>query len=252
MTTNTIWYKSPLLYFQLLTHASIIPMIMYGNGIHWLIALCFYYLFGCWGVAITFHRLTSHKSFQCPSWFRFIGLTLGSLGGVGSIIEWTAVHRDHHRHTDTDRDPHLPSKSWKHFLYVQFFTMLAPSSPKYVTDLLRDQLMVKMHKYYWLIHLAYAAILCIIDPFAIVYAYLIPGLLLWHTMTSLGTFAHVNKFGYRNYDSKDNSRNLLFLGWFGFGEGYHNNHHAETANYKFGRNKFEFDLSATIINLIKK
>jgi stearoyl-CoA desaturase (delta-9 desaturase) len=71
-------------------------------------------------------------------------------------------------------------------------------------------------------------------------------------LASLGTFAHTPKFGTQPYGKKDKSTNLWFLGWFAFGEGWHNNHHAEASNYKFGRNKYEVDLAARIIDLIKK
>lgn len=247
----SIWYKSPLVYFHVLTHLSLVPMLLYGTITSWLVALVAFYLFGCWGVAITFHRFISHRSFVAPMWFRNVGIILGSLGGVGSTIEWTAVHRDHHKNVDTDKDPHSPKGSWQRFLKIQFFTMLVPSSPRFVVDLLRDKFQTTVHQYYWLIHAAYAALLFLIDPFAIVYAYLIPSLFLWHTMTSLGTFAHTSNFGYQNYDNKDSSRNLWFLGLFAFGEGWHNNHHHRPSSYSFGHKKWEFDLSAKIIDFIR-
>ena len=33
-------------------------------------------------------------------------------------------------------------------------------------------------------------------------------------------------WGYRNYETKDDSRNLWWVGLLAFGEGWHNNHHA--------------------------
>jgi stearoyl-CoA desaturase (delta-9 desaturase) len=41
-------------------------------------------------------------------------------------------------------------------------------------------------------------------------------------------------FGYRNYDVKDLSQNNVILGYLGWGQGWHNNHHAHPANYDFG------------------
>lgn len=245
------WKTNPLFYFHVLTHISIIPMILYSNWYHWIIAIIMYYMYGCWGVAITYHRLVSHKSFESPVWFRNIGLIFGSLGGVGSSIQWTAVHRDHHRHSDTVKDPHNPAGGFKRFLEMQFLTMLVPSSPKYVPDLLRQPIHQKLHKYYWHLHASYAIILAAIDPLAVVYAYLFPCLLLWHVMSSLGTFAHTEKFGKINYIVKDKSRNLWFLGYFAFGEGWHNNHHYQASDWRFGKEKFEFDISAKIINLVR-
>lgn len=246
------WYKSPLVYFHTLTHLSIIPMIYFATPAQWAMAIFMYFLFGCWGIAITYHRLISHKSFVSPNWFKIIGMVLGSLGGVGSTIEWTAVHRDHHRNSDTDKDPHNPAGGLKRFLQMQFFPMLVTPNPRYIPDLLRDTLHQKFHVYYWAIHLVFVCMLYFIDPFAIVYAYLLPCLILWHIMSALGTFAHTPSVGNRPLESKDRSTNLWFLGWFAFGEGWHNNHHAEASNYKFGRNKYEVDLAARIIELVKQ
>jgi len=226
-------------------------MVMYGTALHWVIALIVYYMFGCWGVAITYHRLISHKSFTAPVWFKYIGMILGTLGGVGSTIQWTAVHREHHRYTDSDKDPHNPAGSIQRFIQMQFFSMLVPAGPKTIPDLLRDSTHVNFHKYYWLFHASYGSLLYFIDPFSIVYAYLIPCFVLWHVMSSLGTFAHNSNFGYRNQDTNDNSRNLIFLGWMAFGEGWHNNHHACASDFKFGKKPLEVDLSSFIIKLIK-
>ena len=252
MRPLTLWYKSPLFFFHVLTHLSLIPMIIYGQWHHWIISLVVYYVFGCWGIAITFHRLISHKSFESPRWFKLIGMLLGSLGGVGSTIQWTAVHRAHHRHSDTLNDPHNPSGSIKRFIQMQFLAMLVPSSPRYVPELLRDNLHQKFHQYYWMIHVIYAIFLFWLDPFSIVYAYLIPCLILWHIMSALGTFAHTPLFGKQPVSNKDKSTNLWLLGWFAFGEGWHNNHHANAASWKFGIKKWEVDLAAKVIKIVKK
>lgn len=252
MKQLTCWYKNPLFFFHILTHLSIIPMILYASVNEWIATIVMYHMFGCIGVAITFHRLVSHRSFDTYKWFKIIGLIFGSLGGVGSSIQWTAVHRDHHRHSDNDKDPHNPAGGFQRFIQIQFLSMLVPSSSKYVPDLLRDPLHQKFHKYYWHLHLVYALAIGFIDPFAIIYAYLFPALLLWHVMSALGTFAHSpSYFGYRTVHTKDKSTNILFLGWLAFGEGWHNNHHANASDWEFGKKFWEFDLSKNIIKIIK-
>lgn len=237
--------------FHVLSHLSAIPMILYGSLQHWLVALLFYFLFGCIGVACTYHRLISHKSYVAPLWFEYLGLVLGSLGAVGTSIQWTAVHRAHHRYSDTDRDPHNPQGR---FWAMQFFAMLVPASPRFVADLLRSSRHQRFHKYYWAIHATYALILVLIDPFAIVYAYLFPCFVLWHVMSALGTFAHTESFGYKCPLARENdrARNLWWVGLLVFGEGYHSNHHADASRWRFGMKPFELDLSAFIIRMIKK
>lgn len=251
MRTLTPWFKSPLFFFHILTHLSVIPMFLYADIWQWSISVIMYYLFGCWGVAITYHRLISHKSFEAPRWFKLVGMTLGSLGAVGTTIQWTAVHRDHHRHSDSASDPHNPAGSVKRFIQMQFLAMLVPSSPRYVPDLLRDPLHQNFHKYYWAIHGLYAVLLYLVDPFAIVYAYLLPCFILWHVMSALGTFAHSPSYGTQPLSQKDKSTNLWFLGWMAFGEGWHNNHHAQASDWQFGKKWWEADLSAKIIRLVK-
>jgi stearoyl-CoA desaturase (delta-9 desaturase) len=41
--------------------------------------------------------------------------------------------------------------------------------------------------------------------------------------------------GYRNYETKDNSYNNLFLGYFAWGQGWHNNHHYDPKSFDFGK-----------------
>lgn len=248
-------YKNPLFLFHIFSHLSVIPMILYANIYDWLIFILVYHIFGCFGIAVTYHRLLTHKSFKTSIWFERIGTILGVLAGIGSTLEWCAVHRKHHRYSDTDKDPHNPKVFG--FLYTQFFTMILTKNnvgySKYILDLLRSTFHKNIHKYYWLIHLVYLAILAAINPFLIISAYLFPCAVLWQVMSALGTFAHSDKFGYSPRNTKShNAKNLWFLGIFAFGEGWHYNHHNNQSNYKFGNKWWEFDLSKVIINIIKQ
>jgi stearoyl-CoA desaturase (delta-9 desaturase) len=48
-------------------------------------------------------------------------------------------------------------------------------------------------------------------------------------------------WGYRNYSTRDNSRNLSPVGIFIAGDELHNNHHKDPANPKMSHHWFEFD-----------
>jgi stearoyl-CoA desaturase (delta-9 desaturase) len=73
-----------LFIFQIITHLSLIPMIIYGSWYHWLIAFFVYFLTGSIGMSGTYHRLLSHKSYKAPNWWMYLGTTLATLGGTGS------------------------------------------------------------------------------------------------------------------------------------------------------------------------
>jgi stearoyl-CoA desaturase (delta-9 desaturase) len=61
---------------------------------------------------------------------------------------------------------------------------------------------------------------------------------------------HLN-VGYRNHNTKDFSNNHLFTGYLVAGEGWHNNHHNDPANPKFGEKWWEIDLGWWFIKLIR-
>ena len=97
------YFKWALFFSQVIAHLSIIPMIMYGSWYHWLIGFFVYFITGCFGMTMTFHRLLSHKSWNAPKWFHYFGSLAGFYGLTGSTIGWVAIHRQHHHHTDAQK-----------------------------------------------------------------------------------------------------------------------------------------------------
>ena len=60
------------------------------------------------------------------------------------------------------------------------------------------------------------------------------------------------QFGYRSFDTSDQSRNNFWIGVLGFGEGYHNNHHAQPRCAAHGLSWWEFDLTRYVIWVLEK
>ncbi len=75
-----------------------------------------YFVTGCLGITLSFHRQLSHKSFQTPKWLEYLLAYCGVLAVQGDPIEWVSSHRYHHLHTDTPLDPHSPYEGfwWSH------------------------------------------------------------------------------------------------------------------------------------------
>ena len=59
-------------------------------------------------------------------------------------------------------------------------------------------------------------------------------------------------WGYRNYETTDNSRNLWWVGLLAFGEGWHNNHHAYQRVARQGHRWWEIDVTYWAIWLMEK
>ena len=232
--------------FQIFTHLSVILMLIYGTPIHYLYTWIVFFFTGALGMSGTYHRLLSHKSYEPPKWWIYLGTLFGTLGGTGSSIAWCAVHREHHRFTDTEKDPHSPHHHG--FWRVQFLSMFHNPHVKYVPDLLRSSFHINMHKYYWLIHAFYALALYTIDPFALVYAWLFPSFILWHAGSSINTWSHA--IGWQNHDSNDTSTNHWLTGIFVWGEGWHNNHHFNPAQMRFGEKWYQIDITYYTLRLL--
>jgi stearoyl-CoA desaturase (delta-9 desaturase) len=235
-----------LFVFHIFSHLSIIPMIIYGQWYHYLLAILVYFFTGSIGMSGTYHRLLSHKSYIAPKWWEYFGSLCGTVGGTGSTLAWCAVHREHHRFTDTSRDPHCPHHLG--FFRVQFLSMFHEPHVRYVPDLLRSKFHSNLHKYYWLVHATYAGIVYLIDPFALIYLWLFPSFILWHAGSSINTLSH--SLGWQDHESKDTSTNHWLTGIFVWGEGWHNNHHNLPGKMQFSERWWQIDITAYIIKLM--
>lgn len=76
-----------------------------------------YFVSGCLGITLSYHRQLSHRSFQTPKWLEYFFAYCGVLAVQGDPIEWVSCHRYHHLHTDTPLDPHSPYEGfwWSHW-----------------------------------------------------------------------------------------------------------------------------------------
>jgi stearoyl-CoA desaturase (delta-9 desaturase) len=193
--------------------------------------------------------LLSHRSWESPKWFEYVGSLLGTLGGTGSTIAWVAAHRKHHRYSDVPGDPHSPhTQSW---WKVQWFSMFESVQLSYVKDLLRSPWHNGLHRGYFSWHALYALTL----GFTLGWWYLIPmwlapAAVLWNAGSLINTVCHMH--GKQPFETNDQSRNVWWLGMLVWGEGYHNNHHKFPRNARFGLESLQFDASYQVIRLLRE
>tara|TARA_B100000212_G_scaffold278502_1_gene218162 strand:+ start:1448 stop:2179 length:732 start_codon:yes stop_codon:yes gene_type:complete len=232
---------------QILTHILLIAglfiqpfLILYSILIYWVI--------GVLGINIGYHRLISHRSFETWKPVEYFLALVGIITTVGSPLAWSALHRQHHQHAETEHDPHSPYqignlRAWFGFWNVETINIML------ARDLRKIPFYKFTHKYYLGIILAYCAILALIDPLWIIYGYAIPAVLVLHSTSAIIVIAH--RHGYKTYKVDDESRNSWIASIITLGEGWHNNHHNNSRSWKSGEKWWELDPPAWIIRLIK-
>lgn len=52
-----------------------------------------YFITGCLGITLSFHRQLAHKSFQTPKWLEYALAYCGALAVQGDPKEWVSTHR---------------------------------------------------------------------------------------------------------------------------------------------------------------
>lgn len=256
---------------HLLAALAVLPWYFSWTGVVLFVAGI--YVFGVLGINIGFHRLLTHRAFSCPLWLEHTLAVLGTCCMQFSPAFWVAVHRRHHHYADDEMDPHSPLKSffWAHFgwLLVRPPDMKpAPMIDRYSRDLMRDPFYVmlearknwiKLTLASWmLLFLAGFAVSLIsggslLDAFQFGSSLFVWGgalrtVFVWHTTWAVNSVTHV--WGYRSYNTPDDSRNNPIIGLLAGGEGWHNNHHADPTSARHGHKWWELDLSWMTIQLL--
>jgi stearoyl-CoA desaturase (delta-9 desaturase) len=214
-----------------------------------LIILAGYFLYSGLGVSLTYHRYFTHKSFEFKyQWIKKICMTFALLAGRGSPIGWVYVHRLHHGFSDTANDPHDPKRyGWKVF-FPHMLHYGETINKKIIKDLFTRE-HVDINKFYLLFIIVWATILLLINPYLLVFFYLIPVFLSGLALDLFVFLSHA--YGYRNHNTRDNSKNNWFISLILWGEGWHNNHHNSPNNYTTQEKWYEVDLLGYIIRLIR-
>lgn len=186
-----------------------------------LIALLFFYLYSAVGVSMMLHRYFSHKSFEFKNpILKWIFIAISVISSRGSPIAWVHIHREHHAYPDTNRDPHKPGK-------FSLFSFKTTYIKELKIFLIKDVLTKEqkfIHEYYLLFILLWCISLLLINPLLFYFGWLLPVCINQIVQDLWNYFSHVNA-GYRNFETKDNSRNVIWLWPLILGEAWHNNHH---------------------------
>lgn len=201
------------------------------------------------GHDIGLHRYFSHKSFKTKPVYEYLFLFCAWFNIQGSTISWVLRHRFHHAYSDKEGDPHPASETLRTWLWFGNPKIESKLSPMIVKDLLKSKLHMFMHNNYFLGYYVMLSAFTLLFGFKFVlYFFILNGVMGFHTAGLINVLCH--KFGYRNFETTDTSKNLTWVNYIHMGAGLHNNHHAYPNSYtnKFKEN--EFDPSAWMIKNI--
>lgn len=208
------------------------------------------------GINVGYHRLLTHRSFSTSRFVRRGFATLGAMIGAGAPLHWVAMHRVHHRFSDTAQDPHDASRGFWYSHVLHLFHQDpheagdADYIEKYAPDLNADPYLRWLNKRWLWLALATLPALYFLGGFdLLLWAGFVRIVLTWHVMWFVNSASH--RWGYRNYETRDQTVNCWWVGLLAAGEGWHNNHHANPSCAAHGHRWWELDLSYGIIRAME-
>jgi fatty-acid desaturase len=228
------------------------------------VCLALHWVTGGLGICLGYHRLFTHTSFETYRPIRWLLAVLGGLAGEGAVVDWVANHRKHHALSDQDGDPHSPRDGhwWSHIFWIPFVTCSSTYKDhveRWAPDLNKSPMLRFIGSMFLPSHFLMAAVL-----FGSGYGFgglrLGASLLVWglfvrlvfvlHSTWFVNSVSHI--WGYRNYDTNDDSRNSWWVALIAYGEGWHNNHHAYPRMANHGHKWWEYDLTFRTIRLMQR
>jgi stearoyl-CoA desaturase (delta-9 desaturase) len=220
------------------------------------------YLINMTYLSVFYHRGFTHQAIILRPWLKKFVVRSGAWMTGLDPKSWTCMHRMHHLYSDLPSDPHSPVnvgvvgvlKSQYHS-YNRTMAALIQNRKKY-TSLVQDldfPVNWLNRKGLWsvpyLIHGGLAvSVGWYFDAWLLGTCYFVG--LMSHPLQGWLVNSLGHRFGYRNFNTADNSRNNILVSWFALGEGYQNNHHQAPQSAKFGIKWWEIDFGYQICRIL--
>jgi fatty-acid desaturase len=255
--------------YHLIALLALLPWFFSRTGVA--LAVIGVYVFGAAGINLCYHRLLSHRSFSCPLWLEHTFAIIAVCCLEDTPARWVATHRLHHHRADDRADPHSPLVNlfWAYvgWLFIENTDLQrAVAYDRYARDIIRDRFYRWIERAVVWITLAQSVVYFAAGfliglllggsigdalQFAAsvwLWGVIVRTVLVWHVTWCGNSFPHL--FGYRNYETNDNSRNNALVAIITSGEGWHNNHHAEPGCASNQRHWWEIDLTYLLLRLL--
>jgi len=212
------------------------------------------------------HRSAAHKMFRMSKfWERFFYAFTWIAQGSSFLNPraYAILHLEHHKHSDTEHDPHSPS------FFKDVVSMMLHTRRIFHSIKRGDHRSVKyaQEKKYpewpfvdslgdnWATRLAFCGLY-------FVFYYAFAPNVYWYALLPVhflmgpihGAFVNWcgHKYGYSNYDNKDHSKNTFAWDVIFMGECFQNNHHRFPRSSNFAKKWFEFDGLYPFLRLLNR
>ena len=206
-------------------------------------------------ITLYLHRGVCHSAIEIKPilshFFRFwLWLTTSM-----KTADWVAIHRKHHAKVETIDDPHSP-------IVHGINTVLFRGADLYNEERGNKETIEKYSKNCpndWIEQKIYSgkSNLGILTLFVLnIFLFGVVGIIIWAIQmmwTPIFAAGGINGaghyYGYRNFDTPDESTNIIPFAVFIGGEELHNNHHAFATSAKFSSKPWEFDIGWLYIKI---
>ena len=210
------------------------------------LALAGWWISGSLGICFTYHRLLTHRGFRIAKPLEYLGTIFGMMASEGGAISWVAMHRIHHAKSDKPgQDIHTPKDGfwWSHMGWIvcDIARDRREMERRYAPELVADPVHRVLNKIHVLPNILVGLALYAWGG----WPYVIWGVFVRLVITLHGTWlvnSATHTWGYRLWNTNEDSRNLWWVGLLAWGEGWHNTHHAFQRSARHG---FGWELDAT-------
>lgn len=231
--------------------------------------LLLFYLYHMLGITIGYHRFIAHRSFKLVKPLEFLFVSGGYLCFEGSPIIWRTVHLLHHQQSDKPGDPHYSETNREWYAFIGWlFNPKVKITEAICRKECRELYQNPVYRFLQLplgeASLVNGAVLCAVSGVmfrfllwlvfgpTVLAANLLATAFCWCAPLLIGVICHCPYLGYRNFETKDESRNVWYAFLLALGDQYHNNHHRFARSARQGFRSCEFDFGWTLISLLAK
>ena len=214
------------------------------------LALGLYYL-RMFGVTGGYHRYFSHRTYRTSRAFQFFLAVLAQTSVQKGALWWAAHHRDHHKYSDTPRDPHSYRDYGFWYSHVGWILSTETEETDYsrISDLARYPELRWLNNWHLVPPVTLAVGLWLVGGWpALVWGFFVSTTLLWHGTFTINSLSHI--WGKRRYATTDDSKNNPVLAIVTMGEGWHNNHHYYPRSVRQGFHWWQIDMTYYVLRAL--